>query len=204
MHTSFTPKKASEKSIRLAQALEHRLGKQGITFRNLNMKKFHEEVALIRDIYNSAWANNWGFVPWTDGELKHLADDLKMLANPDWLYFAEDNGKAIGFGITINNVNEITKDFKKGRLFPFNILKLLRRRHKTKYVRIMALGVKEGYRKRGIEAILFSKNILQARKDDIIAGEVSWVLEDNEEMNASALRLNSELYKKYRIYRYNF
>lgn len=196
-------KKASEKSIRLAQSLEERLGRQGITFRNLNLKDFHNEVALIRDIYNEAWQNNWGFVPWTDAELKHLADDLKMLANKDWLYIAEHDGEAIGFGVTINNVFEITKDFKKGRLFPFNIIKLLRKRHKTKYVRILALGVKEAYRRKGIEAIFFAKNILQARKDNVIAGEVSWVLEDNTEMNASAENLNSELYKKYRIYRYN-
>jgi len=194
--------KASEKSIRLAQTLEERLARQGITFRNLNMKNFHAEVAQIREIYNNAWKDNWGFVPWTDAELKHLADELKLLANPNWLYIAEENGKAIGFGITINNVNEITKGFKKGRLFPFNIFKLLRKRHKTRYVRIMALGVMEGYRRKGIEAIFFSKNILQARKDNVIAGEVSWVLENNPEMNASALKLNSELYKKYRIYRF--
>ena len=195
--------KASEKSIRLAQTLEERLARQGITFRNLNMKKFHEEVGQIREIYNNAWKDNWGFVPWTDAELKHLADELKMLANPNWLYMAEENGKAIGFGITINNVNEITKDFKKGRLFPFNIIKLLRKRYKTHYVRIMALGVKEGYRRKGIEAIFFSKNILQARKDNVIAGEVSWVLENNLEMNSSALKLNAELYKKYRIFRFD-
>lgn len=194
--------RASEKSIRLANNLEERLARQGITFRNLNMKKFHTEVAQIKEIYNNAWKDNWGFVPWTDAEMKHLADELKMLANPDWLYIAEDNGRAIGFGITVNNINEITKNFKKGRLFPFNIIKLLRRRHKTRYVRIMALGVMEGYRKKGIEAIFFAKNILQARKDNVIAGEVSWVLENNDEMNASAIKLNSELYKKYRIYRY--
>ncbi|MEL6122563.1 MAG: hypothetical protein AAFR14_02490 [Bacteroidota bacterium] len=194
-------KSASEKSIRLATSLEERLARKGITFRNINLKKFHDEVALVREIYNDAWSKNWGFVPWTDAELKHLADNLKLLANKNWVYFAEDNGKAVGFGVTINNVNEIQQSFKRGRLFPFNIIKLLRKRHQTRYVRILALGVKEEYRKRGIEAIFFAKNILQARKDDIIGGEVSWVLENNEEMNSSALKLNAELYKKYRIYR---
>lgn len=196
-------KKASEKSIRLANTLEERLARQGIIFRNVNMKKFREEVAHIRDIYNDAWKKNWGFVPWTDAELKHLADNLKMIVNPNWCYMAEHNGKPIGFGITLNDINEVTKGFKRGRLFPFNIFTLLRRRHKTKHVRILALGVKEEYRKKGIEAIFFAKNILQARKEDIIAGEVSWVLENNEEMRSSADKLNSELYKTYRIYRYN-
>ena len=194
-------KKASEKSIRLARTLEERLAKRGIIFRNVNMKKFYDEVASIRDIYNDAWKSNWGFVPWTDAELKHLADNLKMIVNPAWCYLAEDNGVPVGFGVTLNDINEITRTFKKGRLFPFNIIKLLRKRHKTRFVRILALGVKEAYRKKGIEAIFFSKNILQARKDNIIGGEVSWVLENNQEMVSSAEKLNSELYKKYRIYR---
>jgi len=82
-------------------------------------------------------------------------------------------------------------------------IKILRKRKKTRYVRIIALGVMEEYRKKGIEAIFFSKNILQARASNVIAGEVSWVLENNAEMNASALKLNSELYKTYRLFRYD-
>ena len=195
--------KASEKSIKLAQALERRLATQGITIRNINMKKFDEEVANLMGAYNGAWQNNWGFVPMTQEEIVNLGKELKMIANKNWIYIAEDKGKVIGFGVTLNNINEVTKDFKKGRLFPFNVFKLLRRRHKTRYVRILALGVLEEYRKKGIEAILFAKNILQARADDVIAGEVSWVLENNEEMNRSAEKLNSELYKTYRIYRKN-
>ena len=116
---------------------------------------------------------------------------------------AEDNGKPVGFGVTLNDINEVTIGFKKGRLFPFNIFKLLRRRHKTRFVRILALGVKDEYRKRGIEAIFFARNILMAREKNVIAGEVSWVLENNAEMVSSAEKLNSELYKRYRIYRFN-
>ena len=195
--------KVSEKSIKLAQALERRLAIQGITIRNINLKKFDQEVALLMDTYNKAWQDNWGAVPMTKAEILHLGKELKMIANKNWIYIAEDKGEVIGFGVTLNNINEITKDFKKGRLFPFNVFKLLWRRHKTKYVRIIALGVLEEYRKKGIEAILFSKNILQARADNVIAGEVSWVLENNTEMVRSAEKLNSELYKTYRIYRKN-
>lgn len=195
--------KASEKSIRLAQSLEERLNRQGIIFRNINLKNFKSEVAAIREIYNDAWANNWGFVPWTDAELDHLAKELKLIANSNWIYMAEDKGKPIGFGLTLHDVNEVTKTFKKGRLLPFNVIKLLLKKNKTRFVRILALGVKNEYRRKGIEAIFFAKNILQARKENVVAGEVSWVLENNIEMNVSAKKLNSELYKTYRIYKYN-
>ena len=195
-------KKASEKSIRLAQSLEERLKRQGISFRSITKKTLSQDVEAIREIYNDAWAKNWGFVPMTDAELTHLADELKMLLHPDWCYIAEVNGKPVGFSVSLHNIFEITRTFKKGRLFPFNIIKLLLNRHKTDYVRIITLGVKQEYRKKGIEAIFFAKNILNARKHNIVAGEVSWVLENNAEMNASAIRLNAELYKTYRIFSY--
>ena len=196
-------KKASEKSIRLAQSLEERLSRQGITFRSITKKSLKEDVLHVREIYNNAWAKNWGFVPMTDDEINHLANELTPILHPEWCYIAEDRGQPVGFGISLHNINEITHSFKKGRIFPFNVFKLLFNRHKTRYVRIIALGVKKDYRKKGIEAIFFAKNILAARKNDIIAGEVSWVLENNEEMNSSAVKLNSDLYKRYRIYRYD-
>jgi len=196
--------KASEKSIKLAQALEERLRRQGIVIRPITTKSLKEDVEYVRGIWNEAWADNWGFVPMTDRETKRLADELKLILSPKWCYIAEDNGVPIAFSVTLFNINEITKDFKKGRLLPFNVLKLLRKRKKTDYVRIIALGVNPTYRRRGIEAIFFAKNILQARESNVIAGEVSWVLESNQEMNASALKLNSELYKTYRLYQYDF
>jgi len=196
--------KASEKSIKLAQALEERLRRQGIVIRPITTKSLKEDVEHVRGIWNEAWADNWGFVPMTDRETKRLADELKLILSPKWCYIAEDNGVPIAFSVTLFNINEITKDFKKGRLLPFNVLKLLRKRKKTDYVRIIALGVNPTYRRRGIEAIFFAKNILQARESNVIAGEVSWVLENNQEMNASALKLNSELYKTYRLYQYDF
>ncbi len=195
--------KASEKSIRLARTLEERLARQGIVFRSISKKTLSEDVNQVREIYNDAWAKNWGFVPMTDKEVEHLADELKMILHPDWCFIAEHDGEPVGFSITLHNIFEVTKGFKKGRLFPFNVFRLLRGRHKTKYVRIITLGVKNKYRKKGIEAIFFAKNILEARNSGVIAGEVSWVLENNEEMNASALKLNSELYKTYRIFRYD-
>ena len=123
-----------------------------------------------------------------------MADGLKMIAIEDFAYMAEHNGEPIGFSISLPDLNEITKGFKKGRLLPFNIFKLLMNRKKTSCVRILATGVKEEYRKKGIEAIFFAKNILEARKRNLKGGEASWILESNEEMVLSAEKLNGEKY----------
>ena len=62
------------------------------------------------------------------------------------------------------------------------------------------LGVIDEYRNKGIEAVFYAKNINEARRRDLIGGEASWVLENNEEMVKGAEKLNGEKYKTYRIY----
>ncbi len=191
----------SEKSVKLADLIQKRLEKKGITIRQINMKDFKNEVAKIKEVYNKAWEKNWGFVPATDKEFEFLAEGLKMIVNPQYALVAEHEGKFVGFALTIPNINEITINFKRGKLFPFNIFKLLMKKNKTKYVRIITLGVIEGYRKLGIEAVFFARIIESAKKNNIIGGEASWILENNEMMNMAAEKLHGEKYKTYRIYR---
>jgi len=195
--------KVSEKSIRISNMVEERLAKQDIHIRKINLKNFDEEAEKIKMIFNAAWEKNWGFVPFTQKEFNHLAEGLKMLIDEDFGYIAEHAGKAIGFSISLPNINEITKSFRNGKLLPFNLLSLLFRKKKTKYVRILAMGVEEQYRKKGIEAIFFAKNILEAKKRGILGGEASWVLENNVMMKKAAENLNGERYKTYRLYSKN-
>lgn len=195
-------KTVSDKSIRLSTLLEERLKKRGITIRNISIKNFKQEVVHLKSLYNAAWENNWGFVPFTDSEFKHIADGMKMLADEDFAYMAEKDGTPIGFSISLPDINEVTKGFKKGRLLPFNIIKLLLNKKKTRNVRILAMGVIEEYRKLGIEAIFFAKNIKEARKRNLHGGEASWVLESNTEMVHSAEKLNGDKYKTYRLYKF--
>lgn len=192
----------SDKSIRLSKLVEDRLSRSDIKIRHLDVKNIKSEIPGIFEIYNSAWENNWGFVPMSLEEVEHLAADLKMIADPAFSYIAEYKGKAVGFSVSLPNINEITKTFKKGRLLPFNIFKLLLNKKKVKTVRIITTGVIKEYRNKGIEAIFFAKNILEARKRKLIGGEASWILETNHEMVTAAEKLNGQRYKTYRIYSY--
>ena len=193
--------KASEKSLRIADAVEARLKGKGITIRNVNLKDINNEAKRIQKIYNDAWEENWGFVPFTDDEFEYLKNDLKMLLDPSFAYIAEKDGTPIGFGLTLPNINEILIKNKRGKLFPFGIFRLLFGKKKTKTVRVLALGVVEEYRKMGIEAVFFAKNIQESKKRGLLGGEASWVLESNEPMKAAAEHLNGERYKTYRLYK---
>lgn len=193
-------KTVSDKSVKLADLLEARLLKKNIKIRHFNKKNFKTEVAKITKIYNQAWEKNWGFVPSTEAEAKHMADDLKMVIDSRYTFLAEVDDKPVGMLLALPNINEITIDFKKGRLLPFNLFKLLMRKSKVRSVRIIIMGVVEEYRQMGIEGALYAKIIKAARNHNIDYGEASWILENNEMMNKGIEKLNGEYYKRYRLF----
>ena len=186
--------------VDFGEKLEKRLNERGITIRKINMKKYKEELDNFLPIYNNSWAENTGFVPMTDAEIKQIATDLKPIIDPDFIYFAEKDGKPIGAAITIPNVNEIQINIKKGRLFPTGALKILFGLKKIKSVRIFALGTLKEYRRLGIDVCFYVKNIVTAREKGILRGEASWMLENNVAMNKALEHINGKVYRKYRLY----
>jgi GNAT superfamily N-acetyltransferase len=187
-----------QKVIDFADNLEKRLNDRGITIRNINMKKFNQELDNFKPIYNESWAENTGFVPMSDAEIKQIAKDLKPAVDPDFIYFAEKDGKTIGVSLAIPNVNEAQISLKRGRLLPFGFVKMLLGMRKIKTVRVIALGTMKEYRRLGIDVIFYVRNYKAAVKKGIIRGEASWILENNEMMNRAMEHIN--VYRKYRIY----
>ena len=190
----------STRTVELVNKLEDRLKIKGITVRTVKMKDFKKEVDKIKTVYNSAWDKNWGFVPMTDEEFDFMAKDMKMILDPDFCYIAEHNGKAVGFSLSIPDMNQIFITIKKGRLLPTGLFKLLMNKGKINKVRVITLGVMEGYRKMGIEACFYARNIITAKKKKILTAEASWILEHNQPMNKAMLNIKAEPYKKYRMY----
>jgi GNAT superfamily N-acetyltransferase len=189
-----------KRTIQLKEALRKRFEDRNIVVRNINLKDFANEVEKILSVYNSAWKANTGFVPMTDDEFKYLAKDLKMILDKDFCLLAEKEGKVIGFALAIPDINQIQIKIKKGRLFPFGIFKLLLGIKKINYVRVIALGVNEEFRKVGVEAYFYSEIIQKAIDKKITGGEASWILENNEMMNKGLLNLKANAYKRYRIF----
>jgi GNAT superfamily N-acetyltransferase len=187
-----------EKVARIAEKLRQR---DGITVRSVNLKKFEEEVALIKGIYNAAWEKNWGFVPMTEHEIDHLAEQFKPVVIPDLVPIAEKDGKVIGFGITLPDLNVVFRRNRSGRLFPM-ILKLLwaLKTRKIRRARILLLGVLPEYRGKGVDAMLYHWIWTKSGERGIYWGEAGWILEDNPAMNAGLEKMTFKVYKTYRLY----
>jgi hypothetical protein len=189
-----------KRTIQLKEALRKRFEDRNIVVRNINLKDFANEVQKILSVYNSAWQANTGFVPMTDDEFKYLAKDLKMILDKDFCMLAEKEGKVIGFALAIPDINQVQIKIKRGRLLPFGIFKLLLGLKKINYVRVIALGVNEEYRKVGVEAYFYAEIIQKAIDKKITGGEASWILENNEMMNKGLRNLKATAYKRYRIF----
>jgi len=195
----FDEKINYDEPVKVALLLKERLKSRGFTFRNINMKAIRKETQQIIALYNSAWENNWGFVPPTPTETQHLARNLVQISDPRYVYLVEDQGKLVGFALGLPNINEKLIKIKRGRLFPFGIFRLLSGFKKVKMVRIILLGVLPEYRKRGIESVLYASFIHDGYKNNLDGVEASWILENNIMMNRALDKIGGHRYKTYRI-----
>ena len=184
-------------------SISEKVGKKhNIVMRTLNMKKYNDEVQHIKNIYQSAWEKNWGFVPLTDIEFEYMAQELKMVVIPELALMAEVNGEVVGFCVTIPDMNQALKKIN-GRLFPFGLLKLLYYKNKVDKLRLILLGIKEGYRKRGIDSLFYVETFRRAEEMGYQGGEISWTLEDNVLVNRAIESMGGKRSKTYRLYDIN-
>jgi len=186
----------SERLLKMGKLI---LKRSKVTFRHPDMKRFDEEIKIFRELYNQAWSENWGFVPWTETEFNHAAKGLKQILDPKLVLIAELDNKPVGFSIALPDMNFALKRIN-GRLFPFGLLKLLWYSRKIHRIRIPILGVAKEYRNRGIDTAMYYETWRIGTEKGFDGCEMSWILENNTQMNRAAKMMGADLYKTYRLY----
>ena len=111
----------------------------------------------------------------------------------------EVNGKPAAFFMAVPDYNQILGKIN-GRLGPVGIMKFLWYSRKISDIRVLTMGVKKEYRKKGIEGLLYLESFKAAVKKGYERAEMSWILEDNVLMQRGCELMGGKLYKKYRIY----
>jgi GNAT superfamily N-acetyltransferase len=171
-----------------------------LTFRNLDLENFDQEVERCWEIYNSAWESNWGFFPMSHDSFVHEAKVLKYIVWPNFAFMAEVNGEPAGFMIIVPDFHRAFKAVGNGRLLPTGLFKLLAAKRRIRSGRIMILGAKAEYRRRGIFALFANEMFRRAKAFDMICAEASWILEDNDRLNRPLAALGAKEYRRWRIY----
>jgi GNAT superfamily N-acetyltransferase len=184
---------------RLVEASRKMAERFGITLRALDMKRFRDDVALIKRIYNRAWEANWGFIPATDAEIDVLAKNLKPVVVPDLVVFAFMKGELIGMGAAIPDFNAVLRHNRSGRLLP-GLWHLLTKRKSIHRVRILILGVLPQYRRTGADALMYEWIWSHGNRLGYNWGEASWILENNPAMRNGLERMGFRVYKTLRMY----
>lgn len=176
-----------------------------LTLRPFSKQHIERELRLVRELFNDAWEENWGFVPFQEKELRELGSFVKHIVPEEYVLFAEQRGEAVGFIVVLPNLNETIADLD-GRLLPFNWAKLLwrvKRRH-PRSARMVMLGLRRDVQKSVTGARVVFRLIGAMQKALLGRGvrelELSWVLEENRAIRAVIRAFGGEIYKRYRIY----
>ena len=170
-----------------------------IRVRNVDMKRFDEEVVLLHGIYDDAWEQNWGHVKMEKEEFEYLAAGFKQFIDPRLVFLVEIDGKAVGLSVTFPDMNQVVKKMNGG-LFPFGWFHFLRRNQIVDRVRIFMLGVKQEYQKLPLGALLYAKTWEAGVARGVTFGEASLILENNHKMRGPIEKMGGTIYKTYRSY----
>jgi hypothetical protein len=187
----------NDKIVRVNRLLAER---SSITLRNGNLKRFEYDAEVIRQIYNDAFSNHWGFTPISREDFDFMAKDLKTILDPDLVLIAEHQGEAVGFLLAVPNINQALYKIRNGKLYPLGIFKLLYYFKRINSFRVMLLGIKRKYQHLGLGSMFYLKlfeNTFQSKFRNV---EISWVAETNHTMLAAAKLLGAERVKTYRLY----
>jgi len=191
-------------NARVKRAREEVLSLPEVSYRRASLKNLDADVELLVEIYNDAWQDNWGFVPFTRREVEKMASDFRPLLVPEITCIVSIDGEPAAMALAIPNINELAYDFK-GKLLP-NLPKLLWRLKVKgpRSARLILLGIRRkwrGVRKyAALSAFMYAEMNDGGRKLGIREGELGWTLEDNGRVNAGIQLMGAKLYKKYRVY----
>jgi hypothetical protein len=159
----------------------------------------------MTELFNDAWRDNWGFVPFTLAEFDSIADTLKFVVPPEFSMVIELDGAPVSFVVALPNLHEITSDMN-GRLFPFGLFKLISRirNHKFSSGRIVLLGSRKTLQRSATGGAVLLSMIEEMRRraagHSVNHVEAGWVLEDNSDMRRPIEMFGGKIDKTHRIY----
>lgn len=190
---------------RMAAMVEKAAGAGELEVRPLSKRHLDRDLAIIMDVFNDAWSDNWGFVPLTAAEVAALGRDLRWLVGEDYVAIACWRGEPAAMAVSLPDLNRVIRDLG-GRLLPFGWAKLLWRvgARPPEAVRIPLMGVRQAHQGTAVGSALALAVIDRVRKSHLKRGtreaELSWILEDNLPMRRMIEALGGVADKTYRVY----
>lgn len=171
----------------------------GVKIRPLDPRRFDEDVRLFFEIYNDSLTSTWGFVPFTEPEIRQLAAELKLLIVPELALVAEVEGVPVGTTFSLLDYNPRIRAIG-GRLLPFGLVRLLWNRRRIRSMRAMTANIVQQYQSWGLGLVILASLLPAVQAWGMQEVEFSWVLESNVLSRGSLERAGAVRTKTYRMY----
>ncbi len=190
-----------ERIQRVARAARLR---ESLTVRALDTGDLDAECDRFREIRRGDRIHDWGLAPVTERDFAHLFTGLRGLLPPGATLVCESRGEPVAFAVALPDLNRrLTGPAARltRRGLPPTLLPSTRATASAGRWRAVAFGVGDGFRGRGVEAVLVTELWRAARRLGCDSWEATWTLEDNHAMNRVMEVLGATRSRTYRLYR---
>lgn len=185
---------------RLLRVTERVIKRYDITLETFTKKRFKILREYLFQIYNEAWFDNWGFVPFEKEEFFKNLDDMQLIWDPKMFIFAYVKGEPAGFFGAVPNISERMTPIPGLRRFELlRAAKMLLTKGSIRSFRLGYFGIRPRYRKIGLDAVLLSTAKRYMQEQGYQACDIGWVLEDNELVLRAADFMGGELSRTFAI-----
>ena len=185
-----------ERVRRLARRFAKR---KNLTIRPFDMKKFDEDMLLLRESYNEIWSENWGFVPATEAEAAEVANDFRLIGDPELVFFMYEKDEIAGVCMFMPDINPLLQRLN-GKLGLRGLITFLLNRRKMRGIRGMVLGFKKQFRGLGYPLVLVNYVERIGKQRGYKYMELGWNLEGNEAINQFERECGGRFNNRYRIF----
>ena len=205
----YVPDQIPEKYAKVAQMIQKRY--------NLHIKKLKKDEIFgengygqkIFEVINATFGHLYGYSTLSQRQIDQYVKMYLPMIDLSLVSLVEDwntpDHKLIGVGITLPSLTRALQKCRKGRLFPFGWIHILRalKRHKTNVVDLLLVGILPEYRPKGANALLFYDLIPRYQKYGFEWGETHVEMETNEKVQGQWQYLERECHKRRRCYKKN-
>ena len=205
----YVPDHIPEKYAKVAQMIQKRY--------NLHIKKLKKDEIFgengygqkIFEVINATFGHLYGYSTLSQRQIDQYVKMYLPMIDLSLVSLVEDwntpDHKLIGVGITLPSLTRALQKCRKGRLFPFGWIHILRalKRHKTNIVDLLLVGILPEYRPKGANALLFYDLIPRYQKYGFEWGETHVEMETNEKVQGQWQYLERECHKRRRCYKKN-
>ena len=175
------------------------LGDEGITIRQVDMEKYDQELETIRLLYNVSFAKHPESVPISRPVFRAISADLRPIVDASLVKIIEDNGRPVGFSVTVPNINEILIG-RSGRMTPPLLLRWKSLVAKIRSVVVVMIGVEPGVIGKGVGRCLAAEIVRSAALGRYHSVHTTWIHEKNWASRALLKHLGCAPARRYAVF----